>query len=178
MTPPEPTNPLALAKQQAGMAQAKDALKLLGSLVGSKMYAEVEPLWANRFALWFARGDCRLEDVAVACEALSTPDALARIKASWDLNPELAREIADARNRREERERQERERRRANQPESVPERRKVLAMLEGVGTQIGRGRSTPRGNTRGNEEEAGRPQAAERPAAVEDETGPAEETPG
>jgi len=153
---------LAKAKSDAALTQANDALKLLGSAVGSKLYEEVAGVWRVRFALWFHRGDCRVEDVKAACEALSAPAGLARIKFASDLNAELSAAIDAARVRRERREEMERQRARDAQPYDPAQRAFVLKTLAGMGRQIGKGRTpNPRSARRGNQ--------AEKPAARQTE---------
>lgn len=151
---PVKSNALAEAKKKALLDQAQKAVKLLGAVVSPKIYAEVEGIWFNRLALWFARGDCVLEDVAAACESLSTPAALSRVEFASEFNSELAGAIHKISTQRKELERQAKQRAADMAPQSIAEHaeaRKMLdKMLAGIGEQVGPGRTTnPRGSTDG-----------------------------
>lgn len=161
---------LDLSKDRAALEQAKKAVKLLGAVVSPKIYEEVEGTWVNRLSLWFARGDCAVDDVGKACESLSTPEAMSRIVFASEFNAELAGAIVAFRTRRVERERQAKERADAvrwSVTEHAAMRETLDQLLAGVGKQVGTGRPQ---HTRGSTRDEGQDPTPDQVAQAEGET--------
>lgn len=150
---------LDLAKRKA---KALDALDLMGSIVGRRIYDPARETLVLRVGFWLSQGWATADDVCEACESLTTPAALSKIRGEWDMNADLAAAVekiqerkANALAKKEAEARRQADReaddRWAN--ESDGNRAVVLKLLESVGTQIGKGRPTQPEVARGDEDQ-------------------------